>query len=249
MEYDIVGGDVHVLQPAHPRLCDRFGAIDTAVIPALVDQACSATALRSRDTYQPAATLDLRVDWIAPTLPGHGVAVRPRVIGATDATVLVAAEVVDADDRRLLATGIVTMALGRLPGGKRAEIDAPVPDAGALAVDRLDDYDSYLALAPVDGGMMLDPLPRHVGSVLVPAVHGGVVASALCRMADRLAAPGRRPVTLTTHYLRATMADAPSRLSGIAVKEGRSVSIVEARIGASGQPDRPTATAIVTYAG
>ena len=226
-------GSVELCLPyARPVRDPDRGGIDDRAIMALLDHACGAAVYASLKHPAPIATLDLRVAFqrAAPAATDIVVTAHTSHVTPTAAFVSAAAH---AGAGAALATASATFIIGAAPGGER-DTDVALPWKPARAFDvgdvaSLDSFEEFLGLVR-DGSYMHMPFAdRLIGAVMLPALHGGAVASLLASAAHSLAAAasGRSEhlASISVQYLRAGRAEATTGSAEFDKRGARSMVI------------------------
>lgn len=222
----VLGGDargIHLRLPCAPVVCAAGGdTIDLRAVASLLDHAGGAAVYAALPALKATATLDLRMDLVGAPAPGRDVFVDARceAIDAGSALVIGDAWAGDAAGSarapiaRITGRFVVGLGPGQRPGAdservREATAAAHVP----VAAPQVGSFDELFG-GRVDGAeagavFTLPPAPWLVGSIALPALHGGVVAAGLMTAAQALAAdaaaeaPGLSLKSLTVQYLRA----------------------------------------------
>ncbi len=201
--------------PCRPALCTPGGALDLRVVAAVLDQSGAPACYAARASTGITATLSLQLDFHAAPEPGRDIVVDARCLATDGASALVAGEARHDGGpviARLSGRYVVGLGPGRAsssddPPERRAEqsarhADARAPEAASFA--------ALLALRPQADALVLDFQPWQVGSVALPALHGGVVAAGLMSAAANAVPAEARELSLrqlSLQYLRAAQAE------------------------------------------
>ncbi|KQP06199.1 acyl-CoA thioesterase domain-containing protein [Pseudorhodoferax sp. Leaf265] len=224
--------------PCAPAVLDAAGtAVDLRAVVALLDQAGGAAVYAALPSVA-AATLELRVDVLGSPEPGQDVWAHACVHAQSHGSALVLGQAASgsldaAAFMRMTARYIVGSGPGQAPAdgvylARRAQAVARFAAAGAPAAGG---FDGTLDGAATPGGWTLPFAERLVGSVTLPALHGGVVGAGLLTAAVRAgcASPAQRLSAMTVRYLRAARAEA-SMVTARLAKGGARASFVQARL-------------------
>lgn len=196
-----------------PALCTPDGALDLRVVAAVLDQSGAPACYASRASTGITATLALQLDFAAAPEPGRALVVDARCIASDGASALVTAEarhdggpvLVRLSGRYVVGLGPGRAASSDDPPERRAEQAARHAGAQAPAAPS---FGALLALRGEGDAQVLDFQPWQVGSVALPALHGGVVAAGLMSAAAAaVPAPGLALRQLSLQYLRAGLAE------------------------------------------
>ncbi len=195
------------------------------------------------------ATLELRIDFAMAPRAGADLLLETRCVTADAWSALVVGEARHDGDAQPVARMSGRYAVGLGPG--RANDDSETPAARAANAARHADaaapevahFDALLGGAFDGEDFVLPFQPWLVGSVALPALHGGVVAAGLMNAASR-ARPqagseregGLQLVSLNLQFLRAARAE-QTCFSAAAFKTARA-AYVAARGHAAGRPAR-----------
>jgi acyl-coenzyme A thioesterase PaaI-like protein len=223
--------------PFAPATCLRGGdATDLRAVASLLDHAGGAAVYAALPDLKATATLDLRMDLAGMPAAGQDVFVDAGCVAIDDGSALVVGEAwggeagADASARTPIArmTGrfVVGLGPGQRPGGddrraREARAAAHVP----VVPPRVDSFDELLGGSTGGTVFTLPPAPWLVGSIALPALHGGAIAAGLMTAAQALAAdpateaPGLRLKSLTVQYLRAAHLE-ETRFDARVVKRG-----------------------------
>ncbi len=241
-------GLVQMRLPYRPALTrTSHDGIDEGAITTLLDTVCGVSAMAGLDYRESTATLDLRIDHLAPALPGQDLQATARVThisgSAARGAVLVAASARTPESQADCAR-----ALGRFYRKK-----LPRPDrAHSLHSDRvLDGFPDYQSLmgftAQADGAILLPYRVGLIGNGSLPALHGGAIAAHLLESARHLMRDTPTPQVATAQYSFLIYGRPQDLLATAQVeKPGRAVSFVSARAGHPGETT-PVATAVFTF--
>lgn len=227
--------------PYHPAVRGADGAIDPRALVALLDHAGAPACYGAGVSTGATATLELRIDFAMAPVAGADLQLETRCISADAYTALVVGEARHADDARPVARMSGRYAVGLGPG--RANDDRETPAARAAnaarhadaAAPEVADFGALLGGAFQGDDFVLPFQPWLVGSVALPALHGGVVAAGLMHAAAR-ALPaagaerqgGLQLVSLNLQFLRAARAE-ETRFSGATFKSGARAAYIAAR--------------------
>ncbi|GAP37144.1 acyl-CoA thioesterase domain-containing protein [Piscinibacter sakaiensis] len=221
-----------------PPACTVDGsAVDLRAVAALLDHVGGAAVYAAIPGLQGTATLELRLDIVGAPVPGQAVFARAECtsLEAGSALVLGTAWCGDATAAtmpvaRLTGRFVVGVGPGQVPGAedrhrREARAAAHVPVIAPAA----DCFDALLG-GTVDGTAFLLPgAPWLVGSIALPALHGGTVAAGLMQAARQAAAvaPGLALKSLGVQYLRASHVE-ETRFGASVVKRGQRAAYIDA---------------------
>lgn len=218
----MLGGDgqrIRLRLPFSPAACAPGGdTIDLRAVAALLDHAGGAAVFAALPDLKATATLELRMDLVGTPAPGQDICVDAGCEAIDAGSVLVVGDAwcldVAGSARRPVArmTGrfVVGVGPGQRPGDDawRAR-EATAAAHVAVAPPSLRSFEELLGGTVTGHAFALPPAPWLVGSIALPALHGGVVAAGLMTAAQALAvdsstaAPGLALKSLTVQYLRA----------------------------------------------
>ncbi len=221
-----------LLLPCRPALCDAHGAVDRRAIVALLDHAGAPACYGAQVAAGATATLELRIDFVGHARPGADVVVESHCVAADGHSALISGRALhpEGGDALLRMTGRYVVGLG--PG--RANDSSETATVRAANVQRhagsqapaAPDFAALLGGHCAGGGFDLAFQPWLVGSVALPALHGGVVAAGLMVAAEAARPPmpadregGLRLTSLSVQFLRAAQA-VDTRFSGRVEKAG-----------------------------
>jgi acyl-coenzyme A thioesterase PaaI-like protein len=207
--------------------------IDPLATLGLLDHACSAAVYLSLDSPTLIATIDLRTEFAEPHEAGSDVICTARTQFNDGAFALVRAQTQSAASGRVLAYASSAYAIGSHPGMK-GKNPAPlqVSESAPGPVDRA--YASFAQTLGLESGADGLEMPfRHrlIGSLSLPALHGGSTGAALVCSALAIAQDEQggdalwRPLTVDVHYLSAVRASTV-RLRPAIRKAGRRSCVV-----------------------
>ena len=206
------------------------GGIDDRAIMALLDHACGASVYASLKSPAPIATLDLRVAFQRPAPAATDIIVTAHTSHVTPTAAFVSATA-HAGAGAALATASATFIIGAAPGGER-DVAAPWKPAREFNVDdaeSLDSFEAFLGLVREGPHLQMPFADRLIGAVMLPALHGGAVASLLASVAHGLAATAsKRPerlASISVQYLRAGRAEATTGSAAFDKRGARSMVI------------------------
>ena len=227
--------------PCHLSVRDADGAIDRRALVALLDHAGAPACYGAGVSTGATATLELRIDFAMAPQAGADLLLETRCVTADAWSALVVGEARQDGDAQPVARMSGRYAVGLGPG--RANDDSETPAARAANAARHADaaapevahFDALLGGAFEGEDFVLPFQPWLVGSVALPALHGGVVAAGLMNAAARARpdsgaerAGGLRLASLNLQFLRAARAE-ETRFSGHAFKSGARAAYVAAR--------------------
>lgn len=183
------------------------------------------------------ATLELRIDVVRPPPAGVDVRVLARVGEVAHGSGLVhghaVAEAQDAEPfLRMTGRYIVGSGPGLAPATTGYLADRQARQAlfaGVVAAPHAS-FGDLLGVLPEADGWRLPYQPSLIGSVMLPAFHGGAIAGALMTVleaAGRQAAPALGLASMTVQYLRPARA-VDIRLAARTLQGGRRAAFVEA---------------------
>jgi len=226
--------------PCHAAVCDAEGAIDRRALVALLDHAGAPACYGAGTSAGATATLELRVDFAAAPIAGADLVLETRCIAADAYSALVVGEACHPGNERPVARMSGRYAVGLGPG--RANDGSETPAARAAnaarhadaAAPAAADFGALLGGAFQGQDFVLPFQPWLVGSVALPALHGGVVAAGLMNASAR-ACPGAAAersgglplASLTLQFLRAARAE-QTLFTGHAFKSGARAAYVAA---------------------
>lgn len=217
--------------PFNAAVADARGAIDLRAITALLDHAGGAVVYMTQLRAAPTATLDLRVAFAEPAVPGEDAICKVTVEHADTTRALVNATVRGAQSGRLLASGSGCFIIGAHPGQAPGQVIADpwrlksAPGAILEPGVQFASFDEFLGV-PAAESLGAAPVeipfrPHLVGAVSLPALHGGVTAAALMMAAQQAMAQmsvvNAAPAHTTTHATTGSEAGSP-RLASIAIQ-------------------------------
>lgn len=224
--------------PCRPAVCTPQGAIDIRALAALMDHAGAPASYGAHAAQGATATLELRIDLTLPPRPGADLWVETRCLSTDSQSALVVGEARHPDAQGAVArmTGRYVVGLG--PGRANDGSEAPeMRSANAARYDTVQPpaarcFDELLGARQEAEGVVVAFQPWLVGSVALPALHGGVVAAGLISAAAPASAPAAQPpglrlVSLTLQFLRAGLAS-EARFEARCVKSGARAAYVEA---------------------
>ncbi|TDP47252.1 PaaI family thioesterase [Zavarzinia compransoris] len=189
---------------AMPPVAATRGTADgpphAGAVVALLDHLSSCAVFAALDRYRPTATLDLRLDFMAPPdVPGE-ITAGAECLALDGDVAHVRAEARQADGR-LVALSTAVFMIGNFPGTSAAEDDLAQP-GGPAALPPADMLFPALCRIEDDAdGYRLQPCRHLIGATPLPALHGGAIGALLLEAATR-AGRGRRLRSLSIHYLR-----------------------------------------------
>lgn len=190
-------------------------AVDLRAVAALLDHAGGAAVYAALPGLKGTATLELRLDVLGSPAPGQDVYASAGCVAVDAGSALVTGEAWCGESRdqpfatpiaRLSCRFIVGAGPGQRPGPE-AQRARELTAAAHVAVPppRVRSFGELLGGSAAGHRFDLPPAPWLVGSIALPALHGGVVASGLMSAAALVAAesPGLNLRSLTVQYLRA----------------------------------------------
>lgn len=223
-----------VLEPQNGCLDDSGQSIDRGAILVLADHACG-LLMRHRLNMVAMATLNLRVDWIAPPEPGQAVIARARLAARYGTIALTAVDIAHPGEKGLIATAWSQLILGTAPGG--LDSSAPRMAMTELLADNagtaFESFTQLLGLQRTSAGSCLSITPHLVGNASVSALHGGIIGAALDRASDQAlqAAEGDAPwhcLGIWIEYMRpAILGGGDLRLVPMIKRVGRTIASIE----------------------
>ena len=227
--------------PCHAAVRGADGAIDRRALVALLDHAGAPACYGAGVSTGATATLELRIDFAMAPQAGADLLIETRCVTADAWSALVVGEARHDGDAQPVARMSGRYAVGLGPG--RANDDSETPAARAANAARHADaaapevahFDALLGGAFEGEDFVLPFQPWLVGSVALPALHGGVVAAGLMNAASR-ARPqagserkdGLQLVSLNLQFLRAARAE-QTCFGAAAFKTGARAAYVAAR--------------------
>lgn len=207
--------------PFSPAACLPGGAtIDLRAVASLLDHAGGEALYAALTELKATATLELRMDVVGAPAPGRDVFVDARCAAIDAGSALVIGEAWGGDRdaapsartpiARMSGRFVIGLGPGQRPGAdhqraRQARAAAHVP----VAPPGVGSFDELLGGSVAGTIFTLPPAPWLVGSIALPALHGGAVAAGLMTAAQVLAAdaatdaPGLTLKSLTVQYLRA----------------------------------------------
>lgn len=221
--------------PFSPSTCLRGrDTTDLRAVASLLDHAGGAAVYAALPDLKATATLELRMDVTGMPEPGQDVFVDASCVAIDDGSALVIGEAWGALSEnepeartpiaRMSGRFVVGLGPGQRPGAddqraREARAAAHVPVAPPIVCS----FEELLGGATTGAVFTLPPAPWLVGSIALPALHGGVAAAGLMTAAGALAAdagaPGLGLKSLTVQYLRAAHLE-PTRFAAQVVKQG-----------------------------
>lgn len=233
-------------------------AIDPRALLTVFDHACGGAVHEVLGPRSPTATIDLRIDFMRTPPPDTDAVIHCRALSVDAASVLVQGFSWFGDDPRPTAMCVGRFIVGSAPGRSNEKSDgfpkpviAPADAIAAVAAERAAFgrfADTLGATIDAQGGD-LPALPRLVGAPMLPALHGGAVASLLIGTADaRMAAtvgPRQTLNSVTIQYLRASRL-VPTRAVATIDKPGSRASFVSA-VATQDDGGRVVASAQLSY--
>ena len=247
---------IRMLLPCSSTVCgaDGEGRVDLRAVLALMDHAGGAAVYAALPVSLATATLELRFDLVGSLpLPGCNVLAAAAMTADHRGSALVLGQATAGDAAtpfiRMTARYIVGSGPGQSPADtaySTARVHAAVRYA-AVSTGSMANFDHTLGgTFSAPGCWRLPFAERLVGSVTLPALHGGVVAAGLLTVAVQAAqcAPALQLSALTVRYLRAARAVTTtftaqviksgaraSFVQGQAVQNGREVATVQCLFG------------------
>jgi acyl-coenzyme A thioesterase PaaI-like protein len=175
-------------------------------------------------------TLDLRLDWFAPAQEQIGIYCHARTVAMQGRTVYVTSDLTQGESGPLVARAFGQFLTGASPGGftnKKPGSQIIPEDLGWPC------FEAFLDLQKQGPVYVLDPGKHRIGSLFLPALHGGITAAALQQaMLEEVEAwrPGESvsPLSSTTQFLNAGAALEPLLVETSWVRQGRSVAMIAA---------------------
>lgn len=229
------GPRVRLQLPCSPATCAAAGdATDLRVVAALLDQAGGAAVYAALPELKATATLELRMDLVGRPAPGQQVFVDAGCLAIDAGSALVDGEAWAADSVGSAATPIARLSgrfiVGAGPGqrhGDDAQREREAIAAAHVPVEppRVRGFEELLGGTMSGHIYTLPPAPWLIGSIALPALHGGVVAAGLITAAQAIAAdtateaPGLSLKSLTVQYLRAAHVE-ETRFAARVIKRG-----------------------------
>ena len=227
--------------PCHPAVRGADGAIDRRALVALLDHAGAPACYGAGVSTGATATLELRVDFAMAPMAGADLVLETRCLTADGWSALVVGEARHEGDARPVARMSGRYAVGLGPGRANDEHETAAARAANAArhadaaAPEVVDFGALLRGAFQGDDFVLPFQPWLVGSVALPALHGGVVAAGLMNAASHARpgsgaerAGGLRLASLNLQFLRAARAE-ETRFSGHAFKSGARAAYVAAR--------------------
>jgi len=229
--------------PCHAAVRGADGAIDRRALVALLDHAGAPACYGAGVSTGATATLELRVDFAMAPRAGADLVLETRCITADAWSALVVGEARHDGDARPVARMSGRYAVGLGPGRANDERETPAARAANAArhadaaAPEAVDFGALLGGAFQGDDFVLPFQPWLVGSVALPALHGGVVAAGLMNAAARARARpgsgaeragGLQLASLNLQFLRAARAE-QTRFSGHTFKSGARAAYVAAR--------------------
>lgn len=206
-----------------PAVQDERGALDPLALLPLVDQLCSFPVAIGAGGQSAMSTIELAMHWTR-AVPAGVVTATARAAMQEGAARLVTADVRDAGGATI-ATGSAWFSLGAPPGG-----GTDGPDPAPRPVTPCGPFQAMIGLSPEgeDGARLAPGVWEAVGWVGMPALHGGAIAAALARAAQRRIETLERGdlalASLSVRYLRAgaaTGAEARAAVDAIGRRTAR----------------------------
>jgi uncharacterized protein (TIGR00369 family) len=119
---DVSGNDVQLVLPYDPRLVGNpdTGVIHGGAVTTLMDTCCGTAVLASLPAPGPLATLDLRIDYLKPAVPGRDVIARATCYKLTRTIAFVRCAAYHADETDWIASGAATFMLSPRRPARRA---------------------------------------------------------------------------------------------------------------------------------
>lgn len=243
--------------PYHPVFVgdETTGVIHGGVVTSMLDESCGMAVQLATPAMSAIATLDLRIDYLRPAIPGQAIRAHAHCYKLTRSIAFVRATAYQDSEDDPVASATAMFMLGanrtdmlrQTPKVRRDELpplEAPPPSPGLLARSP---YPRFLGITFTDEGTPVMPYaPKLVGNPVLPALHGGVIGAfletaAVVRVHQEMgltAAP--KPIGLTVNYLRSGRPlDTFATVS--IVKQGRRVVAFEAQA-YQGDPTQPIAS-------
>ncbi|HEY4069563.1 MAG TPA: hotdog domain-containing protein [Burkholderiaceae bacterium] len=214
-------------------------AIDLRAVAALLDHAGGAAVYAALPGLKGTATLELHLDLLGKPVPGQDVHASAGCIAVDAASALVTGEAwcgglsephASTPIARLSCRFIVGAGPGQRAGPEAQRLrertaaeHVPVPPPLVRSFGEL------LGGRAQGHAFELPPAPWRVGSIALPALHGGVVAAGLMTAAALVAAesPGLSLRSLTVQYLRAAHVE-DTRFAATVLKRGARVAYLSA---------------------
>ena len=220
-------------------------AIARGALIMAMDHAMGYAISATRTGGQPATTIDLRVDWTSPLLPGMPALITVDAIAGSGPIYLASISIFQGGSSPC-AQGVGRFFSGVFPGRSiggdvvpdNAEITAPGTGSGLSA---------FIGMKRVDPDRFIVPKAvRLSGMVRVGAYHGGLVAAsadiaAEQRLQDWIADGAAYCATLETEYLRPSFVSNDLHIEAILVRAGRRAAVVEVNVREAGW-DSPLVT-------
>jgi uncharacterized protein (TIGR00369 family) len=218
------------------------GVLHGGVVTAMLDESCGMAVQLALDGTRAIATLDLRIDYQKPAIPGLDIKAHSFCYRVTRSIAFVRSTAYQESEDDPVATATACFMIG----ANRTNMltDSPMGDRAAPTLEAPEDPTSPFANSPFarclgirvgkDGTLIMPFSPKIIGNPILPAIHGGATGAFLettaivgvTREIGVLASP--KPIGLTINYLRSGQAlDSYAKAS--IVKQGRRVVAFEAQ--------------------
>jgi acyl-coenzyme A thioesterase PaaI-like protein len=223
---DPADGRLSIRQPRVAQsLAWPGGPISHGALTALLDQIFAASILREAPEML-ITTIGLHIDWLDDWGSDD------EITATVDPSVRVgdaahAQAILRTAPDRVVARASAVFLLGAAPGGRPGLRDWTAVNLPPVAWP---DFEAFLG-AGVDHPDVLPPAAHLVGMRSLPAFHGGVIAAAMGRSADRLAQEDGGPFRLASsavRYLRPGLATEFLEIEAGFERRGRRVASVRA---------------------
>ncbi|CAN5362860.1 hypothetical protein BH10PSE1_BH10PSE1_08840 [soil metagenome] len=222
------------------------GRASRGAILVLADHLLGTAIFSTLPEPRPMSTMSMRLDWLAPAMPGMSMVARAARVVRNEDQAFVRIEVTD-ESGGAVAEVVGQFHLNGMPGGGRVEDrKADRQRFAHVGPFMAGDFEAYLDLQSRNDGYVFQAVDRHVGTRSLPAVHGGVVAAALEAAALRVASRAGHGWGRNSHFdfLRPVISDRPTFIDVQSVRIGRAASVLTVS-GWQDSPERPVTVARV----
>ena len=236
-----VGRQAHeclmAIDPAGQTIEKGTDRIHPGAMVVLADQCLGSAASGERPRHL--VTLDLRLDWFGPAYDQSPIFCLARTAGSLGRAIYVTGDLTQGEGGPLIAKASGQFLMGASAGGFAGKNPAPQIIAENLGWASFEDF---LGLQGETAAYVLPAATHRIGSVFLPAVHGGITAATL-QQAMILEAQARRPgenlslLSSTTQFLNAGAAREPLMVKTAWVRTGHSVLMASATAYQARQPE------------
>lgn len=216
---------LHCTRPAAQVDGDR---VHPGAVLVAADQCLGLAVAGDRERHL--VTLDLRLDFVGPIVPVGALVCDARSNPIVRRAVFVTGTVRSAETNSIVAHAVGQFLIGAPAGGRPNS-----PPRATLNVDTggWSSFDDFLSLNRENDTFIVEPGHHRVGSLYLPAIHGGITAASLQQAMMAVAAEwqperGVALISSATQYLSAGIASEALIVTVERIREGRSVALYRA---------------------